>query len=101
MNNQTLTALKASIKKWEKNASSYEWTLIKTGPEDCPLCELFIGKNCVGCPISKKTGYSFCIKTPYDKADDFANLKNLPAFKVAALEEVTFLKSLLPNEAKP
>jgi len=122
MDERTLIALKASIEKWEKNATFTDIDTIKTNAGDCPLCYLFnyyIKQNCYGCPVSEKTGSRFCINTPYSKADrlydkllrfmlscwDEEEAKRSPLmnqltqqFREAALEEVEFLKSLLPTE---
>jgi len=101
MDDQTLIALKASIKKWEKNAKIENLENARFSPRSCPLCTLFLKKDCFGCPVRNKTGIGFCYKTPYLSSNRAFSLNDLFAFKTAALEEVTFLKSLLPNEAKP
>ena len=123
MDERTLIALKASIEKWEKNAVTIDFGEIKVGPIECPLCELFnydIDQNCRGCPVFEKTNSIRCKNTPYMTADslydkllrsmlncwDEEEIKLSPLvkqstqlFRKAALEEVEFLKSLLPNDS--
>lgn len=83
MNDETLKALKASIRKWER--------IVKGGMEgDCPLCKMFrdrdIEDDCDGCPVMEKTNRPFCRGTPYWDDDSPAQAK----------AELDFLKSLLP-----
>jgi hypothetical protein len=100
MDERTLEALKGSIRKWERIAHE--------GGEDlsfdnCPLCKLFFqNSKCEGCPVAAKVESFGCLRTPYSSAwlpatDDMPTRKadTLEALS-AALEEINFLKSLLP-----
>lgn len=103
MNRKTLTALKGSIRKWEKIVNG---TGSDFGPANCPLCALFFQHRCAGCPVSEKSGWAACLRTPYsdwreisDLGADGRRAETLPQ-KKAALAELRFLKSLLPKKAK-
>lgn len=112
MNAETLTALKASIAKWERNAEAKTPDNFKVSPEACPLCSLFNAIDtpdedvCAGCPISTKTGKTYCEGTPYMPAwkawFSWTKQPRQPDFRhnahAAARDEVAFLKSLLPEE---
>ena len=56
-------ALKKSIKKWKKVRDGAE----EHGGDDCALCELYLGQNCMGCPVSGKTGKMGCEGTPFQR----------------------------------
>lgn len=106
MDAKTLEALKASIAKWERNAEAERPDDVLIGARDCPLCRIFHwafgGNDCKGCPIYD-AGHHGCEKTPYAAADtafeewQYGNGK-LSDFRAAARDEVSFLKSLLPEE---
>lgn len=118
MDAKTLKALKASIAKWEMNATtartscasnSYimvgefsEDGVIGMGDEGCPLCGLFFKKSCRGCPISQKTKQIGCNGTPFRDVDDLAPVDGVfiasEALVAACEAEVAFLRSLLPAE---
>lgn len=105
MDKETLTALKASIAKWEENASVAKTMDILIDASDCPLCDLFNGEGvCDGCPVSERTGQTACDDTPYyDAYDAYRKIignMSLPPFRKAAKAEVEFLKSLLPDGEK-
>ncbi len=102
MDERTLTALKASIEKWERNAQAEMPTDVLTGVEDCPLCELFFSKVCEGCPVAEAVNAIYCRRTPYGRADQLQRLWGgddaaASDFHAAAQAEVDFLKSLLPE----
>ena len=105
MKPKTLRALKGSIKKWKGVADG---TGVDRGPDNCPLCKLFWGDDCTGCPVAIKTGQKYCHGSPYDRWLDVATETVRPnvrvavtaAAKRAARAEVKFLKSLLPEESK-
>ena len=104
MDTKTLEALKASIAKWERNVQATTPEEVKTGPAECPLCKLFHGKLCNGCPVKEKVEYGFCVRTPYGDAERAADAwlrrpEAQPFFQKKAQDEVDFLKSLLPQEA--
>ena len=119
MDDKTLKALKASIAKWNKNARAMTPWEYKTNSWDCPLCVLFIWKNCSWCPVVEKTDRKGCVGTPYEGADDAGKrwrgvvsgdryydegtegfddrvMGLRTAARLRAKEEVDFLKSLLP-----
>ena len=102
---RTLKALKASIKKWEKNASVTTMTELaqtRICMQDCPLCAIFCIErgninNCLGCPIMMRSGKSGCRDTPYTSCFDERLKSNIQGFRDAAQCEVEFLQSLLPH----
>lgn len=111
MDAKTLEALKASIRKWEKNAEAETLAEYKTGSRDCALCLAFhcyyndnLRTGCGNCPVAI-AGYTSCGSTPYDKAcravDDWSDDPTSDALRQraheVAREEVAFLKSLLPE----
>ena len=98
MSPETLTALQASIKHWEKNSQIESIDDAKCGTSHCALCQRFYHKGCYGCPIAAKTGRDSCDGTPYVKANTAYNQEDLVAFKKAAQAEIEFLRSLLPQE---
>ena len=100
MDNRTLTALRASIAKWRRNARIKDLDEARVDTDSCPLCTLFVGNNCVGCPVAKQAGMLYCKGTPYIEASNAYVNDNLPAFHAAAEAEVAFLTSLLPVEAQ-
>lgn len=126
MTPETLAALKASIAKWKRNAVAKTPEEYLIGAANCPLCVLFknsecLGGWCIGCPVFEATGNILCDSTPYDNAhdahtiwlDNDAPLRHHVAgveqgrwavellrddAHRAALAEVAFLESLLPDE---
>ena len=99
MTEKTLTALKGSIKKWEKIVAG---TGTDEGWSNCPLCQLFYGepRNCNGCPVKEKTHLSACVCTPYTKFATARQRKDVSGSRKYAKEELKFLKSLLPRGGK-
>lgn len=91
MNEETLEALKGSIRKWEGIVAGTE---VDHGEENCPLCEMFILKNCRGCPVYDRTGEEGCYGTPYRQTLRLGH--DSVRYKKAAQAEVDFLRSLLP-----
>lgn len=111
MDEKTLAALKGSIKKWEDIVAGVG---ADNGPDNCPLCLEFHedyredgdkDKCCVGCPVMKRTGFDSCQESPYQiwlklsdedwEGDGFR--PRTAAQKGAAIDELNFLKSLLPS----
>ena len=107
MHKVTLEALKASIRKWDANASAATPDDITTGADNCPLCVRFFMAHgsCDGCPVSKRTARPVCHGTPYyvawgeklawrraPKSDKLAI-----SARAACAEEAEFLRSLLPE----
>lgn len=113
MKKRTLKALQKSIEKWEKNTLAEKPRNLTLGWGECPLCTLFIDKDCFGCPVSAKNDkHIFCQGTPYDSVvknhDEWVaraslRLDQTEARKktiAAAKRELKFLKSLLPKEGE-
>lgn len=107
MDNETLEALKGSIKKHENILAGIG---TDKGPKNCPLCKLFWEHNCGECPIFTETGEMYCEETPYeawqahihDNHDmDYINGDGIycPECRRLVELEVEFLKSLLPTSA--
>lgn len=103
MDKRTLTALKKSIKHWERIAAGRDK---KIGASHCALCQIFNGYPlwCHGCPVGEKTGERLCSGSPYVKVEDLY-LSNgnrvdisIPAVAKAVARELKFLRSLLPKE---
>jgi hypothetical protein len=90
----TIEAVRASIKKWEKNARVKNTLNAKTGVYDCPLCTIYFIKDCIGCPIYKKTGHAGCKNTPYEEAYEAFMDRDAARLRKHAREEVEFLKSI-------
>jgi hypothetical protein len=90
MDADTLKALNGSIAKWEAIVAG---TGVDNGPSNCPLCHMFwrFPNCCKGCPVSEKTGFTGCVNTPYDRYCDDHTI-------AAAVDELEFLRSLLPSE---
>lgn len=109
MNEETIKALRGSIKKWKSIVAG---TGKDEGVSNCPLCKLFFHKDCEGCPVKEKTGEECCIGSPYEEYDDAADEgifeENVWNFRDATPEELTklaqaeldFLISLLPKGEK-
>lgn len=101
-------ALRASIKKWKKNAKAKDPHEVKLGPMDCPLCVLIdphTVRSCGGCPIYIATKQHFCrgnrayndALTARNHWWNRAKSKSLrKRFQIHAQKEVDFLESLLP-----
>ena len=102
MEPRTLEALKGSIQKWEKivDGSGADF-----GPSNCPLCKLFWksvtarpSPYCTGCPVAEKTGEFACRSTPYEEWEGLSDNKVVDdRSREIAIEELNFLKSLLPK----
>ena len=61
-------ALFDAREKWLQNASCVDIKEAKVGYLTCPLCDLFYGNDCVGCPIMNFTGQPLCGGTTYLEA---------------------------------
>jgi len=102
MTNEALEALKQSIAHWERMESGTYLEGEEPYEEHCALCRAFnleAGMNCRGCPVAE-AGHRNCVGSPYMRAEAmFANHGIASVqFKIAAREEIEFLKSLLPKE---
>lgn len=115
MDNKTAEALEGSIKHWEENLAAETPDQAELGVNHCALCRVFYRNNCNGCPVRNKTGDSYCNYSPYEyahnKHNDWENtylknedklylctkkevLKKRTQWRIAAREELKFLKSL-------
>lgn len=105
MDAKTLTALRQSIEKWERNAVAETPEDFTTGRSACALCGLFWGGGCEGCPVREATGRQSCYGSPYDDADmardEWLDAPTDTALRdaahIAARAEAEFLRSLLPE----
>ena len=109
MKREILTALKKSIKHWERLSRMVPDEDASDSPSSghCPLCQMFV-IDCAAdglgrCPVSKKTGDTSCDGTPYQEA--FSAWHNclfegapLSYWKRASKKMLRFLRSLLPKE---
>lgn len=105
MDDKTLTALKQSIDKWERNAVAETPGNFDVGAASCPLCKLFWEDDCERCPVRDETNEERCYGSPYDVAlvaikkwnydPHDADLR--ASAQAAARAEVAFLRSLLPK----
>jgi hypothetical protein len=101
MDEETLNALKGSIKKHENIFAGIE---VDHGTVNCPLCQLFRLNDCKGCPVSEKTGEKGCLNTPYEMWSDHQDEEHDNGASVRCPEcarlvglEIEFLKSLIPT----
>lgn len=101
MNLETLKALHGSIKKWQ---AIVDGTGIDRGPQNCPLCEMFLPydgdpeTDCEGCPVYEKVGQRNCQGTPYSEFYLVRNTYKTDEIMKHAKAELEFLKSLVPKD---
>ena len=100
------TALRGSIKKWEKIAADKGEDL---GGANCPLCKLYYVHDCLACPVRLHTDAEYCEDTPYidwydHHYDDHSNISGVDSLVIEcsvcvslAKAELNFLRSLLPE----
>jgi len=93
-------ALSGAIKKWTKIVNGNG---VDKGMENCPLCKLYYGGDCMSCPIKHYTERIYCMGTPYRSwtkhhneagHDHFENMQccsGCPECKKLAKEELNFL----------
>ena len=95
MEKEVAEALEGSIKKWKAIVAG---TGINEGPQNCPLCQMFItNTDRKGCPVNSKTNKPGCIGTPYDEYDklEYEDCEgNKAELERLAQAELDFLKSL-------
>jgi hypothetical protein len=86
-------ALEGSIAKWRAIVAG---TGTDLGTRNCPLCKMFIDKNCRGCPVRERTGFSRCQATPYGGyvSEVFQRGTGDLLARAAARKELEFLESL-------
>jgi hypothetical protein len=116
MNTATLEALKESIAHWERMQKDPSNPKDTPSSDECPLCRLFLGNDCEGCPVSAAVQKTHCHGTPYLRALlawDSAKQEKPPrirgrnwnslqgAWPRIAQEEIDFLTSLLPARNEP
>lgn len=99
MDERTLTALNGSIAAWESRAAG---NIKPATAENCPLCDVFFETRgeldgCEGCPVMERTGEDCCANTPCARYHPEFPTNTPEKLMAVAAEEVTFLKSLLPQ----
>jgi len=106
MNKETLEALDSSIEKWEDIVSGRG---SDKGAANCALCQIFIGKNCVDCPVAESVLTQECWETPYaewSKHHEFKHRLFYPyeircaRCRKLALKELEFLKEVKQEYTK-
>jgi hypothetical protein len=93
MTPEVQAALEGSIAKWQ---AIVDGTGVDRGADNCPLCKMFISKNCRGCPVRERTGFGGCGNTPYREYVVHAFARgsgDLLALELAR-KELEFLESL-------
>jgi hypothetical protein len=70
---ETSEALNKSIIHWRENLSARASFEADISSHSCALCKLFIYDNCLGCPVSSRTGKTRCLGSPYERARDTLN----------------------------
>jgi hypothetical protein len=111
MNPKTLKALKSSIAHWTRLATGKARKGEDIFTTHCALCRRFYtkasierGEPCMSCPVSNKTGLSYCKGSPWVEASralaDAYYIYKAPRFLAAARRELAFLKTLLPRKPK-
>ena len=105
----TLNALNGSIRKW---AAIVRSTRAKDkGKDNCPLCDVFLADDCLGCPVAIRTRKMGCDGSPYiqwcdHQEDNHPNREEnqrAPRCRPClffAKQELAFLQSLLPRTPK-
>ena len=88
-----------SIEKWEaivRLLEAGERVANDGATKTCALCRVYsLLVNCNGCPVRKRTGFSYCWETPYEEWCKQAQGDLDPgAMLAAARAELDFLKSL-------
>lgn len=109
MSKMTLRRLRWSIAHWDRLRTGKLRRGEAPYASNCALCRAYIDKDCVGCPVSARTGITGCGGTPYHKAESIwskhawfgNNGAWSKAFSRAAEKEYQFLVSLLPPGKKP
>ncbi len=67
------------------------------GHRNCALCQIYLDHECVRCPVSMHVDAPYCHSTPYDNWTATAMRgAHVTKLRVLALEELNFLRSLLP-----
>lgn len=100
MHPATLTALLASIAKWEANAKVSSFSKAEIFNDTCALCDLFYDEGCRGCPVAEETGNPCCEGSPWSVVlriwESCLEEMDLESFREASAKEAAFLTSLLP-----
>ena len=95
-------ALLLSIQKWETIVTALEAGLritVDGGTTTCGLCQLYVEKNCEGCPVQEHTRQSYCRDTPYFDFSDECEDDNKGSTLETAQRELDFLRSLQTKES--
>lgn len=96
MRKKTDRALNGAIVHWEANlAAAVADITFETGPDDCPLCEMFFAEGCYGCPVMEHTSRDACEGTPYkDVASAIFRRASREVLVTEVQRELNFLRSL-------
>lgn len=94
-----ISALEMSVEKWQAvvDFMSDGHSHISDGSSrTCALCHMYIGSNCEGCPVAKKSRNVGCEDTPYTKfVKARLNGRGHAVILAAAQRELDFLLDLL------
>jgi hypothetical protein len=100
---KTLAPPYGSISKWNRIATHQG---VDEGIDNCHLCTTYQREyDCGFCPVRIETGVEGCLEGPYDNwathhmlshSQYFPHANECPECTKIALQEVKFLKSLLP-----
>lgn len=96
MDKRTAEALEKSIKHWRSHTKVKSLRGLDVYNTGCALCSMFFDNHCRGCPVSARSGYRYCIGTPYISARNAfeGGNGNLVVFVEKAKTELDFLISL-------
>ena len=83
--------LALSIQKWQ---DIMDGTGENNGIMNCALCEVYVKPHCKGCPVSEKTGYAYCERSPMEKIEELSDDKVAHPPKELAQKELEFLMTL-------
>jgi len=109
MNKATREALEGSIRKWR---AIVKGTGVDGGSDNCPLCQMFISRECLGCPVAEVTHRIDCDGSPYmaaarlmekvdpDQVPFHPRRAVTKEAKELAQAELDFLISLRPKKGK-
>lgn len=95
-----IDALRESILKWRRVYKFIrdEQEIPVCDEDSCPLCNLYIHKDCSGCPVRRSTGEKWCDGSPYDSYCRARGHGEGTLAEHLALAEIKFLEMLLDNE---
>lgn len=94
--------LQETLKIWQDKLGK-DIKNLRFGPKHCPLCKVYFGRGCEGCPISDYTNSRYCGSTPYEFVLGvvvcYKDNEDKPTahehIQKAIKKEITFLEKLL------